>query len=60
MILGWTNVTGDADYGLYPLFHSSNFGMAGNRGFLHNPRLDALLEQGRAEINEARRLAIYA
>ena len=34
--------------------------MAGNRGFLRHPRLDALLEQGRAELNDARRLAIYA
>ena len=24
-ILGWVSVTGDADYGLYPLLHSSCF-----------------------------------
>ena len=25
-MLGWVTVTGDADYGLYPLLHSSSFG----------------------------------
>ena len=60
MILGWTTVTGDADYGLYPLFHSSNFGMPGNRSFWHSPELDALLEAGRAETNPVARAQIYA
>ena len=60
MILGWTTVTGDADYGLFPLFHSSNFGMRGNRSFWYMPELDALLEAGRAEINPVVRAAIYA
>ena len=60
LILGWTTVTGDADYGLYPLFHSSNFGPPGNRGFLYHPELDRLLEEGRAEVNPVARAAIYA
>ena len=60
MIIGWTTVTGDADYGLYPLFHSSNFGMPGNRSFWYSPELDALLEAGRAETNPVVREQIYA
>ena len=60
MILGWSTVTGDADFGLFPLFHSSNFGAAGNRSFMYHPRLDFLLEQGRAVTNQERRLSVYA
>ena len=60
MILGWTTVTGDADYGLYPLFHSSNFGMPGNRSFWYSPELDDLLEAGRAETDPVVRAQIYA
>ena len=60
IFLGRIAVTADADYGLYPMFHSGNFGAAGNFGFFHHPRLDALLEQGRAETNDARRLAVYS
>ena len=58
-ILGWVTVTGDPDYGLSALFHSSNFGAAGNRTFYRNPRLDTLLDQGRQETNPARREQIY-
>ena len=32
-ILGWVTVTGDGDYGLYPLFHTSAHGRPGNRAF---------------------------
>src|SRR5699024_749779 len=49
-ILGWTTVTGDADYGLYALFHSKNQGAAGNRVFYDNPEVDELLDAGRAEV----------
>ena len=59
-ILGWVSVTGDADYGLFPTFHSSNFGAGGNRTFWADPQLDALLEQGRSEVDPAARLQIYA
>jgi len=58
-IMGWVSVTGDADYGLYPLFHSSIFGAGGNRTFWGTPELDALLEAGRSETNATRRLQIY-
>ena len=45
---GWVTSTGEADYGLYPLFHSINFGDMGNRFFYHNPRVDELLEFARS------------
>jgi len=59
VILGWTTVTGDADYGVYSLFHSSHFGDAGNRTFYYNPRIDQLLDAGRRSSNPAERDAIY-
>lgn len=46
-ILGWVTVTGDPDYGLYALFHSEQFGSAGNRTFYANDRVDELLDQAR-------------
>jgi len=58
-ILGWTTVTGDPDYGLFPLFHSSSFGAVGNRTFFASDHLDALLEAGRSETDPAARLPIY-
>lgn len=58
-ILGWVTVTGDPDYGLYPLFHSSMFGDAGNRTFYANPEVDALLETGRTSVDSDVREAAY-
>ncbi|QIK69834.1 glutathione ABC transporter substrate-binding protein [Erysipelothrix sp. HDW6C] len=58
-ILGWTTITTDADYGLYPLFHSSEFGKAGNRSFYKNERVDELLDKGKSTVNPDERLAIY-
>ncbi|AST94480.1 glutathione ABC transporter substrate-binding protein [Shouchella clausii] len=60
MFIGtWGTVTVDADYGLYPMFHSSNFGAPGNRTFFANEQLDDLLEQARKETDEQKRLALY-
>jgi peptide/nickel transport system substrate-binding protein len=58
-ILGWTTVTGDADYGLYALFHSSQFGDAGNRTFYGNARVDELLTKARVSVDPAEREALY-
>lgn len=58
-ILGWTTETGDADYGLYPLFHSSQHGGAGNRTFYTNSEVDKLLEEGRVCTDEKERLETY-
>lgn len=58
-ILGWSNSTGDADYGLYALFHSSQHGAPGNRSFYSSEKVDELLDQGRREADQAAREAIY-
>ncbi|WP_339214175.1 glutathione ABC transporter substrate-binding protein [Solibacillus sp. FSL W8-0372] len=58
-ILGWSNPTGDADYGLYALFHSSQHGDPGNRSFYSSDKVDELLEKGRREADPAAREAIY-
>jgi peptide/nickel transport system substrate-binding protein len=58
-IHGWATVTGDADYGLYPLFHSSSYGESGNPAFWSSPESDELLERGRSISDESERLQIY-
>lgn len=58
-VLAWSTVTGDADYGLYALFHSEMQGAPGNRSFLDNPEVDELLEQGRQESDPEQRQEIY-
>ena len=58
-LLGWTTVTTDADYGLYPLFHSNSFGEAGNRTFYANDRVDELLDLGRYTSEQAEREDYY-
>lgn len=59
-ILGWVTVTGDADYGLYALFHSSQHGGAGNRTFFTNSEVDELLDKGRTSIDEKEREDVYS
>lgn len=59
-ILGWVTVTGDADYGLYALYHSSQHGGAGNRTFFDNPEVDALLDEGRTSGDPDERFEAYA
>ncbi|WP_100372560.1 glutathione ABC transporter substrate-binding protein [Bacillus sp. FJAT-45037] len=59
MIGAWGTVTGDADYGLFPMFHSSNFGIVGNRTFYENEQVDELLTLGRQEGDEEKRLQYY-
>lgn len=58
-ILGWGTVTGDPNYGLYPLFHSSTFGDAGNRSFYANDKVDELLEKGKVTVEPAEREKYY-
>ena len=58
-ILGWTTVTADADYGLYALFHSSQFGDPGNRSFYKNEKVDELLDKGRQSTDQEERNAAY-
>ena len=58
-LIGWTSVTGDGDYGLFPLFHSSQHGSAGNFTRYNNPEVDALLEAARISTVTEDRLAYY-
>lgn len=58
-ILGWVTVTGDADYGLFPLFHSSSHGRPGNRSFYTNPEVDKLLSFARTSIDQNARFEAY-
>ena len=60
MFLGsWGTVTGDADYGLYPMFHSKSIGSPGNRSFYSNETVDKLLDAGKITVIENERLKIY-
>lgn len=60
MFLGsWGTVTGDADYGLYPMFHSKSIGSPGNRSFYSNALVDLLLDKGKTTVSESERLKIY-
>lgn len=48
MLIGlWYVSTGDADYGYYPLLHSTSAGAVGNRSFYNNPEVDKLLDEAR-------------
>lgn len=59
-LLGWGTVTGDADYGLYPLFHTAQQRPVGsNRGAYSNARVDELLDFARTNTNPDERLAAY-
>src|SRR5699024_11847635 len=56
---GWGTVTLDADYGLYPMFHSDNIGAPGNRTRYSNLEGDELLDKARVELDEETRLQMY-
>ncbi|RNF39652.1 glutathione ABC transporter substrate-binding protein [Planococcus salinus] len=59
-VLGHSNPTGDADYQMYTLFHSSQKGNPGNRSFYENPEVDSLLDEARRETDPEQRKEIYA
>ncbi|MFD1037290.1 glutathione ABC transporter substrate-binding protein [Virgibacillus byunsanensis] len=58
-VLGWSNMTGDADYNQYFLFHSDAKGAPGNRSFYSNPKVDELINAGRMEGDPEERKKIY-
>ena len=60
VLLGWSPSTGDADQGLYPVFHSSQFPPNSNRAFYNNPDVDALLDSAKTEVDENARKDMYA
>ena len=60
-LLGFSSGTGDADYSLYSLFHSSQWPPAGNAfSYYENEELDELLEKARLVSDPAERENIYA
>ena len=56
---GWVTSTTDADYTYYSLEHSSQQGAAGNRTFLADDEVDALIETARTHTEEDVRLNAY-
>ncbi|MFN2341273.1 MAG: glutathione ABC transporter substrate-binding protein [Halanaerobium sp.] len=59
--LGWGTVTGDADYGLYALFHSDEFAPNGNNWHFGDiEEVDSLLEEARIETDVETRKELYA
>ena len=59
VLLGWSPSTGDADQGLYPVFHSSQFPPNSNRAFYNNAEVDQLLEGAKTEVDEQVRMEMY-
>ncbi|TVR86666.1 MAG: glutathione ABC transporter substrate-binding protein [Trueperaceae bacterium] len=60
-MLGWGTVTGDADYGLYALFHTDQHVPAGsNRSFYSNALVDQLLDDARSTADDSLREQLYA
>jgi ABC-type transport system substrate-binding protein len=58
-LLGWGTVTGDADYGLYALFHSSQAPNP-NRAWYSNRVVDDLLDEARTSPDPSLRQQLYA
>lgn len=60
MLIGlWYMSTGDADYGFYPLLHSTSAGPVGNRSFYSNSEVDNLLDKARKTTSVAVRKENY-
>jgi len=57
--LSWWADYPDPENFLFPLFHSSNTGAAGNRARYKNPEVDRLIEIGQAAVDEKERHAAY-
>jgi len=59
-VLGWSTLTGDADYGLYPLFYSREWPRKGtNASFFNNEKLDQLLDAARSTPHPNERKKLY-
>ncbi|HHV79392.1 MAG TPA: glutathione ABC transporter substrate-binding protein [Firmicutes bacterium] len=60
VLLGWSPSTGDADQGLFPVFHSTQWPPGSNRAHYKNPQVDSLLEKAKQEVNPETRKSMYA
>ena len=56
---GWTTSSADADYSYSSLEHSTQQGEAGNRSFIADPEVDALIEEARTNSDDAVRTETY-
>ncbi|MGM0415227.1 MAG: glutathione ABC transporter substrate-binding protein [Bacillota bacterium] len=60
-LLGWGNMTGDSDNGIYPLFHSSqNVPNGSDRSYYENEEVDRLLDEARMAADVTERENLYA
>jgi glutathione transport system substrate-binding protein len=60
-IASWSSGTFNADLQLRPLYYSKSAAPAGaNLGFFSDPALDKLIDEGAAELDEAKAKTIYA
>lgn len=58
-VLGWVPSIPDAHYYLYSPFHTANMGQGPNFGYYTNTAIDALIDQGKSEVDDAKRGEIY-
>jgi peptide/nickel transport system substrate-binding protein len=58
-LLSWNISSVDGDPALYPLFHSNEKGMSGNRSFYENKEIDSLLLEARNTIDQEKRKNLY-
>jgi len=57
--LSWWADYPDPENFLFPLFHSSNFGAAGNRTRYSNPAVDSFIEKAQYTLNREERNLLY-
>lgn len=58
MILGWES-NSDGDLAMYPQFHTTKHGAAGNRVFYSNKEVDKLLDDAKVELDVEKRRQMY-
>lgn len=58
--LSWKADYPDPENFLFPVFHSSNWGAAGNRARFKDPHIDEVIEEAQREPDEGRRNALYS
>lgn len=58
-LLSWNIGSVDGDPALYPLFHSSEKGLSGNRSFYENTEVDKILLEARNTIDQNKRKELY-
>ena len=58
-ILGWSNGTCDPEHSITPLFHSRNCGASGNRAFLQDDKMDAMIDEACSETDNDKRIQDY-